>query len=82
MIDSEFKIESYFIEYHLDGKFIGHLIVDKPDRDIMGYQGRKQLTLENNIELTKSGKTKVYKKGLKLTSECIPLCGRLKKIIK
>ena len=67
-----FEIIGYFVDYRIRGKYIGSISIDKPDRDIMGYQGRKTYPLENDIILKK----KKYKKGTIVTTECYPTCGK------
>jgi hypothetical protein len=69
-----FKIFGYNVDFYDRKKFVGSLRLDEPDRDLMGYAGRKQLAYKGI--LTK-GTKKVKVDGVYLT-ECIPLCGRLK----
>tara|TARA_B100001093_G_scaffold317312_1_gene302698 strand:+ start:610 stop:885 length:276 start_codon:yes stop_codon:yes gene_type:complete len=67
-----FEIKAYNVDYYLRGKLIGSIITKKPDREIMGYMGRKNTILEKDILL----KNKKYKKGITVTTECLPICGK------
>lgn len=70
----EFEIFGYNIDYRINGKYIGSKSIEKADRDVAGYHGRRFEILEEN---TKIGK-RVYKKGTKVQTEMFPLCGRIK----
>ena len=67
-----FEIIGYFVDYRSRGKYIGSINIDKPDREIMGYQGRKTYPLENDTIIKK----RKYKKGTIVTTECYPMCGK------
>ena len=40
IIMSQFEKLGYFLEYMIDDKYIGSTILDKPDREEIGYYGR------------------------------------------
>lgn len=70
----EFNIFAYAIEIYYNNKYYGNIIVDQPDRKVMGYMGRKEVTLTEDFV----GKKKMLPKGTKVYTECVPLCGRIK----
>tara|TARA_R100000805_G_C3599957_1_gene100698 strand:- start:116 stop:391 length:276 start_codon:yes stop_codon:yes gene_type:complete len=67
-----FEILGYTIDYYFRGKLIGRIRTDKPDREVLGYTGRKNVVLEKDTIL----KNKKYKKGIIVTTECLPICGK------
>lgn len=67
-----FKQEGYFKEYYLNGKYIGNIKSDI-DRDIIGYNGRKDEIISNTIILENKKKLKV---GLQYQTILYPLCGK------
>mgnify|MGYP001276282270 FL=1 len=67
-----FEIFGYSVDYRLNGRYIGSVTIEKPDRDKMGYYGKKIETLTKDLVL----KNKKYKKGTIVTTECYPLCGK------
>ena len=71
-MNNPFEIIGYSIDYYIRGKYIGSIKNDKPDRDVMGYHGRKTFKLLSDIILKK----KKYKIGTEVTTECIVLCGK------
>lgn len=74
----EFHTIGYFVEYYVSGKFIGSINVDKPDRDVYGYNGKVISTLESDIVLDRKKKIKA---GTEVTTMLFPINGRLKKEI-
>lgn len=68
-----FKDLGYYKEYYVNNKFIGTIKTEK-DRDIIGYFGRKEETLNENITTQNN---KIMKKGTKVTTILYPLCGEL-----
>jgi len=68
-----FEDLGFFIEYHVDNKYIGSLLVDNNDRKEIGYYSRKNEVAEQDILL---GKNKVIKKGTKFHTYIYPLCGK------
>lgn len=71
---SQFEIFGYSVDYRLNGRYIGSITIDEPDRKTMGYYGKRTETLENDLVI----KNKKYKKGTVVTTECYPLCGKFK----
>lgn len=70
----DFRVFAYSIEFYEGKKFLGSLIIDEPDREEMGYMGRKMMTYKGKL---KKGYKEVEVDGTYLT-ECLPLCGRIK----
>ena len=52
-MNNPFEIIGYSIDYYIRGKYIGSIKNDKPDRDVMGYHGRKTFKLLSDIILKK-----------------------------
>jgi hypothetical protein len=75
MVEQNFEIFGYHIDYRANNKYQGSVKLESPDRELVGYQGRKTHILEEDVVTTKT----ILKKGTMVTTECIPLCGRLKK---
>lgn len=69
---TNFNIFGYYVDYNYQGRYIGSVTIDKPDREVMGYYGKKTHTLEKDLIL----KNKKYKKGTVVTTQCFPLCGK------
>ena len=69
-----FKIFGYSVDYFQNGKYIGCVLSNEPDRELFGYYGRQQTTYTG--ELKKGNKT-VQVSG-QFYTECFPLCGKLK----
>ena len=68
-----FEIIGFHVDYKLNGKHVGSIRLDKPDRKEMGYAGRKNITITEDIILKK----RKYKAGTTFITECYPLCGKL-----
>ena len=71
-MSNTFEIIGYNIDYYLRGKYVGTMKRMTPDRETMGYTGRKTTIADKDIMLKK----RMYKKGTEFTTECIPLCGK------
>jgi len=67
-----FKNEGYFLEYMVEGNFIGSTRIDEPDREEVGYYGRIDAIANEDIKLGK----KTIKKGTKYYTRMYPLCGK------
>ncbi len=67
-----FEHIGYHIEYYLDKKYLGSVKSEK-DREVFGYRGRTEIVLESDLKLKK----KTIKKGTKVVTELVPLCGKL-----
>lgn len=75
MRESVFEIIGYAKDYYIGPKLIGSIILSKPDRQVYGFAGKtKEILKEDTILKNK----KVLKKGTKVVTEIIPLCGRAK----
>ncbi len=70
-----FEVFGYHVDYRINGKFIGSVRLDTPDRNTMGYGGRITQKLTSAITLD-NGKT--LSAGVQVTHELIPLCGKIK----
>ncbi len=73
-MDTVFEIIGYHVDhYNGRGKYIGSQLIDSPDRQTMGYKGRKYHDATERIVFGK----KFIKKGDKYYTECVPLCGKM-----
>ena len=68
-----FKDLGYFVEYCVDGKLIGTLLIDNPDREDIGYYSRIDAIANSDIKLQRN---KIIKKGTKYYTRLYPLCGQ------
>ena len=68
-----FKDLGYFLEYFIDGKFIGTKMINQPDREIIGYYGKIESIATDDIKLESK---KIIKKGTKYYTRLYPLCGQ------
>tara|TARA_R110000796_G_scaffold40572_6_gene100419 strand:+ start:2533 stop:2754 length:222 start_codon:yes stop_codon:yes gene_type:complete len=69
-----FKESGFFLEYMIDGKFIGTTLIDKPDREEVGYYGRINAVATEDLKIGK----KIIKKGTNYYTRMYPLCGKKK----
>ena len=67
------KIFGYSIDIYYNGKYSGCYSIPKQDRELMGYSGRREETLTEDLYLKK----KKIKAGEIIKTECNPLCGRI-----
>jgi len=65
----------YFLEYLVDGKYIGSINIDKPDREEIGYYGKIDAIAEKDIIFKNK---KRIKKGQHYYTRMYPLCGQKK----
>jgi len=72
-MQTDFEILGYSVDLYYQGKFYGSYKIEQPDRDILGYSGRKQETLTEDWAY----KNKKLKKGTVVYTECYPICGRM-----
>jgi hypothetical protein len=70
---SIFKDDGYFLEYYVNGKFIGTKLIDEPDRQEIGYYSKIDSVAEQNIVLQSK---KIIKQGTKYYTRMYPLCGK------
>jgi hypothetical protein len=73
MQDHIFNIFGYHVDYWVNGKYCGHVRIQKPDRKIMSYSGRITETLVEPVQTNKT----TLPVGATVTHECIPLCGSI-----
>ena len=69
-----FKESGFFLEYMIDGKFIGTTLIDTPDREEVGYYGRINAVATEDLKIGK----KIIKKGTNYYTRMYPLCGKKK----
>lgn len=73
----EFETFAYHIDYMVNGKYVGSITVDAPDREILGYNGRLRYALDSDVEVRKNGGRMItIKAGTNVVTECFPLNGR------
>lgn len=70
----EFEIQKYNVDIYYQGKYYGCYELETPDRDVMGYQGRRTEILSEDW----SYKNKRLKKGTEVVTECVAICGKIK----
>lgn len=68
----EFEHLGYHLDYHVNGKYYGSKKIDSPDRDVVGYLGKKIETASEDIIF----KNKRIKKGIEYYTFLYPLCGK------
>ena len=62
----------YHVDYHVGNKYYGSIKIEKPDREVVGYCGKKEHIAEETIKF----KNKKITKGMKYHTYLYPLCGR------
>ena len=73
-----FEIHGYHLDFYNGRKYVGFIHMDQPDRDKYGYSGRQPITLTDDVQIQRSsGKPLTLKAGSKLSTECVPICGRI-----
>ena len=72
---THFEDLGYFLEYLVDGKYIGSINIDKPDREQIGYYGKIDAIAEKDIVFKNK---KRIKKGQHYYTRMYPLCGQKK----
>lgn len=70
---SQFEQLGYFTDYMIGDKYIGSIIMQKPDRETIGYFGRINDVATEDIILSNK---KRIKKGQSFYSIMYPLCGK------
>ena len=68
----KFENIGYYLYYMIDNKYIGSIVIEKPDRKQFGYYGRKHHTATKDIII----KNKKIKKGQRYTTYLNQLCGK------
>lgn len=69
-----FELNGYEIDYFQDGRYLGSIRIEEPDRDTCGYQSRRYEIADRDIKFKKN---KVIKKGTRYYTELIPICGKV-----
>jgi hypothetical protein len=67
-----YEIKNYIKEFYINGKLIGKIILEKPDREKLGYSGKRLEILSEDIKFKK-----LYKKGTEVYTETSPICGKV-----
>ena len=70
---SQFEKLGYFLDYMIGDKYIGSIIMEKPDRETIGYFGRIDEVATEDIILDNKRK---IKKGQSFRTMMYPLCGK------
>lgn len=70
----KFEDLGFFIEYHVNNKYVGSITVLENDRDCIGYYSRKDSIANEDIKFKNN---KVIKKGTQYHSYIYPLCGKV-----
>tara|TARA_R110000787_G_scaffold252435_2_gene357900 strand:+ start:150 stop:428 length:279 start_codon:yes stop_codon:yes gene_type:complete len=70
---TDFEIIGYSVDIYYRKKYYGCYTIEQPDRDVIGYAGRRDEILTENWIY----KNKRIKAGSTVTTECYPLCGRM-----
>lgn len=73
MESSVFEILGYTKDYFVNGKLIGYVVLEKPDREIYGYAGKQKETLDDSITMSNK---RIIRKGTEVSTELLPICGR------
>ena len=72
---TQFQNLGYFLEYLVDGKYIGSVNISEPDREEIGYYGKIDAIAEKDIVFKNK---KRIKKGQHYYTRMCPLCGQKK----
>ena len=70
----EFENIGYSLDYYVAGKYFGSIRVEKADREVYGYLGRKLSVTDVDIVLSNK---KRIKAGTEVKTELFPLCGKI-----
>ena len=73
-----YEIKNYTKEYYINNKLIGTIILEKPDREKLGYPGKRLEVITEDIIFKK----RIYKAGTEFYTETSPICGKLKGSLK
>jgi hypothetical protein len=74
MINEIFDIKGYSKDIYVNGKYVGSINMDQPDRETYGYFGRRTETISDDIIVNK----KKIKKGQQIVTELQKICGRVR----
>lgn len=70
-----FENIGYFVEYMVDGKFMGSIEIPQPDRKEVGYYGRIDAVATEDIVFKNKRRIKA---GTHYYTRMYPLCGKRK----
>ena len=73
---AHFEYIGWFKDYYLDGKYMGSVNIEHPDREVTGYNGRMVEVIQQTI---KTNTKKTLKVGMVVKTEIYPLCGKMLK---
>lgn len=73
---NRFEIIGFFRNYWVNGKLMGSIRLEKPDRKKLGWGGKTKEVLKENVFLPDTKKT--IKKGVEVTTELNALYGKSK----
>jgi hypothetical protein len=73
---NRFEILGFFRNYWVNRKLMGSVRLEKPDRKDLGWSGKKNEVLKENVYLTDTKKT--LKKGTEVMTELNALYGKSK----
>jgi hypothetical protein len=73
-MDTIFDILGYHLDVYDGGGYLGYIKLEEPDREVLGYSGRKEQYIHGIVT---KGKTIRLIDGYFMT-ECVPLCGKIK----
>jgi hypothetical protein len=72
----QFELKGFDVDYFIDGKYMGSMKIEKQDREVFGYYGRKYHVAETDLIINKGRKTSKIKKGTEYYTELQALCGK------
>jgi hypothetical protein len=73
---NRFEILGFYKNYWVNGRLMGSVRLDKPDRKTLGWGGKTKETLKESVYLADTKRT--LKKGTEAITECNALYGRSK----
>ena len=72
---TQFQNLGFCLEYLVNGKYVGSVIISEPDREEIGYYGRIDAIAKEDIVFKNK---KRIKKGQSYYTRMYPLCGQKK----
>lgn len=70
----QFEQLGFYKEFYVGSKFIGSINNCQKDREVIGYEGKQQETLQQEITLDNGRK---LKKNTQVITMVYPLCGKI-----
>lgn len=74
-MSTTFEHIGWYKEYFKDGKYLASVTLTEPDREVIGYYGRRTEILESSLKTSKG----TLKKGTEVYTFLYPLSGKLNK---